>query len=73
MELKKNNGLPFAKRWLEKEFGTAKTNFALRMLRKANCVEEHPPLCDQNRGIVSQAEHTVVVLEKPVITTWHEE
>ncbi|MBT4804602.1 type II methionyl aminopeptidase [Candidatus Woesearchaeota archaeon] len=73
IELKKNNGLPFAKRWLEKEFGSAKTNFALRMLKRANCVEEHPPLFDQNRGMVSQAEHTVIVFEKPVVTTWYEE
>jgi methionyl aminopeptidase len=73
IEAKKNNGLPFAKRWLEKDFGTAKTNFALRMLRKAGCVEEHPPLFDQNKGMVSQAEHTVIVFEEPVITTWYEE
>ncbi len=73
IELKKNNGLPFAKRWLERKFTTPKTNFALRMLKKAECIEEHPPLFDQNRGMVSQAEHTVIVLEEPVVTTWYEE
>jgi methionyl aminopeptidase len=73
IELKKNNGLPFAKRWLERKFTSPKTNFALRMLKKAECIEEHPPLFDQNRGMVSQAEHTVIVLEEPIITTWYEE
>jgi methionyl aminopeptidase len=68
-EIKTYKGLPFAKRWLERKFGTPKTNFALRMLIKANCVHEHPPLIDQARGIVSQAEHSVIVLEKPIVFT----
>ncbi len=72
-EIKKNKSLPFAKRWLERKFGTAKTNFGLRMLNRAGCIVEHPPLFDQNRGMVSQAEHTVIVFEEPIITTWYEE
>jgi methionyl aminopeptidase len=72
-EIKKHENLPFAKRWLEREFGTPKTNFALRMLNRAGCIVKHPPLFDQNRGMVSQAEHTVIVFEEPVITTWFEE
>ena len=62
-------GLPFARRWLEKEYGVAKVAFALRNLKHKNVLQEHPPLFDQNRGMVSQAEHTVLVKEKPIITT----
>lgn len=68
-EIKTYQGLPFAKRWLERKFGTAKTNFALRQLISKGCVEQHPPLLDKARGIVSQAEHSVIVLEKPVVFT----
>jgi len=69
IELKKYNGLPFAKRWLEKKFGVPKTNFALRQLLAKNCLQEHAPLVDTNRGMISQAEHSVIVLEKPIVIT----
>jgi methionyl aminopeptidase len=68
-EIKTYKGLPFAKRWLERKFGTPKTNFALRMLIKAGCVQDHPPLIDKNRGMVSQAEHSVIVLAEPIVFT----
>ena len=68
-EIKTYNNLPFAKRWLEKKFGSAKTNFALKQLIMKRCILQHPPLIDSNNGIVSQFEHSLIVLEKPIITT----
>ena len=68
-EIRKYQGLPFAKRWLENKFGTPKTNFALRTLVRNDCIAEHPPLFDQNRGMVSQAEHSVIVKDKPIVFT----
>lgn len=68
-EVRTYHSLPFAKRWLERKFGLPKTNFALRTLNKAGCLEEHAPLFDQRRGRVSQAEHSVVVLDKPIVFT----
>jgi len=68
-EIKTYQGLPFAKRWLERKFTTPKTNFALRTLFKNGCLQEHPPLIDQNKGIVSQAEHSMIIREKPIIFT----
>jgi len=62
-------GLPFAKRWLVKKFGPGKTAFALKELLKLEILKEHPPLPEKGKGLVSQAEHTIVVLDKPVITT----
>lgn len=68
-EIKTYQGLPFAKRWLERKFGTPKTNFALRALIRNGCLTEHYPLFDKNRGIVSQAEHSVIVKDKPIVFT----
>lgn len=68
-ELKTYEGLPFAKRWIEKKFGSVKSNFALRQLKNKRCILEHPPLVDTKKGIVSQFEHSIIVLEKPIITT----
>lgn len=68
-EIKTYQKLPFAKRWLEVKFGTAKTNFALKNLINNDCVTQHFPLIDQQRGFVSQAEHSVIIREKPVVFT----
>ena len=68
-EIRTYQGLPFAKRWLERKFGTPKTNFALRTLIKNDCLISHSPLFDKNRGIVSQAEHSVIIKDKPIVFT----
>lgn len=68
-EIKSYQGLPFAKRWLERKFSTPKTNFGLRNLGRLGCLQEHPPLVDRNKGWVSQAEHSVIVKERPVVFT----
>ena len=53
-------GLPFAKRWLTRKFG-AKANFALRELTQLGIVHQFPPLVEVNKGIVTQAEHSVLI------------
>jgi len=68
-EIKKYQELPFAKRWLEEEFTTLRTNFALRTLKRNGSLTEHPPLVDQNKGMVSQAEHSVIVRNQPLVFT----
>ncbi|MFH1682866.1 MAG: type II methionyl aminopeptidase [Candidatus Woesearchaeota archaeon] len=68
-EIQTYQGLPFTKRWLERKFTTNKTNFALRNLLRSGCLQEHAPLVDKNKGMVSQAEHSVIVLEKPIVFT----
>jgi methionyl aminopeptidase len=68
-EIKTYHKLPFAKRWLEQKFGANKTNFALKQLIVAECLHQHPPLFDSARGIVSQAEHSVIVGEKTIVFT----
>lgn len=67
-EIEKFNGLPFVLRWLKK-CSKAEIMFALRELRQLEVLEEFPSLVDKNHGLVSQAEHTVIVKEKSIVTT----
>jgi methionyl aminopeptidase len=63
------NGLPFCRRWLTDKFSLPKVNFALRELKILEILREYPPLLDRNHGIVSQAEHTIIVKDNPIILT----
>lgn len=53
--------LPFAKRWLIKEFGLGKTNIAMNEFKRLEMLHSFPPLVDKNKGIVSQAEKTFLI------------
>jgi methionyl aminopeptidase len=55
------NALPFAKRWLLAEFPEFKVNLALKNLLNLEILREYPPLADKSKGMVSQAEHTIIV------------
>ena len=59
-EIVSYEGLPFAKRWLTRKFG-AKANFALRELTQLGMVHHFPPLVESSKGIVTQAEHSVLI------------
>ena len=60
MEIGSYEGLPFAKRWLTRKFG-AKANFALREMSQLGMIHEFPPLAEVSKGIVAQAEHSVLI------------
>jgi methionyl aminopeptidase len=51
--------LPFAKRWLVSD----KLDFALIQLEKAGILHSYPILIESARGLVAQAEHTIVVTQ----------
>jgi methionyl aminopeptidase len=68
-EIEKLNGLPFAKHWLQQKIGKAQANFALREMEQLEILRGYPPLVDRGHGLVSQAERTVIVLEKPIVIT----
>lgn len=63
------DGLPFTTRWLTREFGVPKVNFALRELENIGILRSFPPLPDKNDGIVSQHEHTIRVDDEAEILT----
>jgi len=58
-EIKKYQGLPFAKRWLPRE----RLDMALRTLKNTGVLRDYPVLREEGKGLVSQAEHTVIVKE----------
>ncbi|PIN87198.1 type II methionyl aminopeptidase [Candidatus Woesearchaeota archaeon CG10_big_fil_rev_8_21_14_0_10_44_13] len=61
-EIDKFEGLPFTERWLvRKGVSLPKINYALRELDNLGILRKFPPLPDKNKGLVSQAEHTVIV------------
>lgn len=68
-EIERFGALPFAKWWLQERFGVPKVNFALRELEREGVVRSYPPLVDKAHGLVSQAEHSLIVRDKPVVFT----
>jgi methionyl aminopeptidase len=61
--------LPFAKRWLYKHFSPVKVSLALRQLEAAGAIETYPVLREVEGKPVAQSEHTIIVMETPVVTT----
>jgi methionyl aminopeptidase len=55
--LEQYHGLPFARRWLPRE----RLDLALRTLKNAGALREYSVLREEGGGLVSQAEHTVIV------------
>lgn len=70
-EIQKYNSLPFTTRWLLKKFPAIKVNFALKELLNLKVIREYPPLPEKNKGLVSQAEHTIMVTQEgcEILTT----
>lgn len=68
-EIQSYEGLPFTTRWLTRKFPVFKVGFALRQLSSLGIIQQFPPLVEKHHGMVSQAEHTVLVGDKPVILT----
>jgi methionyl aminopeptidase len=56
-------GFPFARRYIDREIGRPKVNFALKELYQKHMLEKFPPLVDKNNGVVAQSEHSVLVTE----------
>ena len=59
-EIAAYEGLPFAEWWLTRKFG-AKAKFALRELNLLGIIHQFPPLVETSNGIVTQAEHSVLI------------
>lgn len=64
------NQLPFCSRWLVKQFGT-KALVALNQLEQNGNLHQYPQLIESGKGIVSQAEDTILIEEngKKTVTT----
>ncbi|MBI3412951.1 MAG: type II methionyl aminopeptidase [Candidatus Aenigmarchaeota archaeon] len=62
------SSLPFCERWI-KGITPIKFDLAVKQLVAAGAIQPHPVLREAGRGLVAQAEHTVIVRDKPVVTT----
>jgi methionyl aminopeptidase len=61
--------LPFARRWL-KNIGTqVSLHLALKELVNKEVLKEYPPLREKSHKPVAQAEETIIIQDKPIITT----
>jgi len=61
--------LPFTTRWLTSKHPLSKVRYALNDLKNSGIIHAYPPLIEMGKGMVGQSEHTVIVREKPIITT----
>ncbi len=68
-EVEKFQGLPFTTRWLTRKFPLLKVNAALREMLRTGMLEQHAPLVEVKHGLVSQAEHSIIVDDEPEILT----
>ncbi len=68
-QIESYEGLPFTTRWLTKKFPEGKVRFSLNHLMQLEVIKDFPPLVDKAKGMVSQAEHSFIVRDKPVVLT----
>ncbi|MDD5651011.1 MAG: type II methionyl aminopeptidase [Candidatus Nanoarchaeia archaeon] len=61
--------LPFCKRWIANKFNLLKANLVLNTLEKEGIVRQYMQLVERSKANVSQAEHTIVVSDKPIVLT----
>ncbi|MFA5076954.1 MAG: type II methionyl aminopeptidase [Candidatus Micrarchaeia archaeon] len=62
--------LPFAQRWLDSAgFSRLMVGTALKEMIAQRILVSYPVLKDSGDGLVSQAEHTILVSEKPLVLT----
>lgn len=61
--------LPFTTRWLTKKFSLGQVNFALRDLLNNAIIQQYAPLPEKDKGMVAQAEHTLLIKDKVEVLT----
>ncbi|MBN2095056.1 MAG: type II methionyl aminopeptidase [Candidatus Aenigmarchaeota archaeon] len=64
-DMRSREGMPFTDRWLKAD--GIKLKLALRELMEKECIQPYRILKGDSK--ISQAEHTVLVLDKPIVTT----
>lgn len=61
--------LPFAKRWLKDITTPLRLHLALRELETREVIRGYPPLREKTHAKVAQYEETIIVQDKPIVTT----
>jgi methionyl aminopeptidase len=62
------HSLPFAERWIPMD-SLFRIRVALRELKQREAIYDYPVLKEVKKGIITQAEHTIIVRDEPIITT----
>ena len=62
--VEERKGLPASTRWLAKKISAIKAAFALKEMQQLGRLHLYPPLVEIKKGMVSQSEHTVLVIEE---------
>ena len=65
--MKERNGLPFTVRWIP--MSGFKLRLALKELADKKVLYDYPVLREVSNGLISQTEHTIIVKERPIVTT----
>ncbi|MEA2035881.1 MAG: type II methionyl aminopeptidase [Nanoarchaeota archaeon] len=63
------NDLPFTTRWLTSKFSEPQVNYALNQLKQLEILRSYPPLVERSNGLVSQAEHSLLVDDEVIVLT----
>lgn len=61
--------LPFCTRQLTKKFPLFQVKFTLNLLQKQGIIYQYPQLPEVSGSSVAQTEHTIIVKDKPIVTT----
>ncbi len=72
-EAKRQDGLPFTNRWMTRKFGRGPTALGLRELKNSGVIRGYPPLAEVTGSMVAQFEHSMIVRDKPLVYTKHED
>lgn len=70
-EVQTYHKLPFATRWMCKSLGLSENqvNFSLKLLQQNHNIMGYPPLVEESKGFVTQAEHTLLIDDKVKVLT----
>jgi len=68
-QIESYNGLPFTTRWLTKNFSEPQVRYALNQFKLLEILKEYPPLVERQNGLVSQAEHSVLIDDNVIVLT----
>ena len=68
-EIESYDGLPFTTRWLTKKFSEAQVRYAFNQFKQLEILKEYPPLVERQEGLVSQAEHSLLVDDEVLVLT----
>lgn len=66
-QIQSYEGLPFTSRWFR--FPKFRVNMALKEMDRNKMIRMFPPLIEKAKGMVSQAEHSLIVKDTPIVLT----